>query len=115
MQGFDIEKATRIWKTACRIPRGKVSSYGVIADLAGLPGRARLVGRVLQQAPTEMGVPWYRIIKSNGQIAFSAGSLQALTQSGLLRDDGVVVLNNRVNLKLYLWKPDLAELLAMEF
>jgi methylated-DNA-protein-cysteine methyltransferase-like protein len=115
VQGFDIDKATQIWKTACLIPAGKVCSYGVIADLAGLPGRARLVGKVLQQSPHEMCVPWYRIIKSNGQIAFAAGSSQARTQQGLLCDEGVLVLNNRVNMKQFLWLPDFAELMQMEF
>ena len=115
VQGFDIDKAARIWKTACRIPAGKVCSYGVIADLAGLPGRARLVGKVLQRAPVEMRVPWYRVIKSNGQIAFSAGSTQARTQHELLRDEGVIVLNNRVSMTQFLWRPDFAELMQMEF
>jgi methylated-DNA-protein-cysteine methyltransferase-like protein len=112
---FDRNKATRIWTTACRIPKGRVSSYGFIADLAGLPGRARMVGKVLHYAPEEMCVPWQRIVKSNGQIAFAAGSKSAQLQSSLLRDDGVIVFNNRVSLKRYFWKPDFAELMAMEY
>ena len=74
---FDTVKAEKIWKTVCKVPVGKVSSYGFVADLAGLPGRARLVGKVMQYAPDELKVPWYRILKSNGQLAFPVGSTQA--------------------------------------
>ena len=109
------QKAQQICKTVCHVPYGKVSSYGKIADLAGLPGRARMVGKVMQLAPAEMKVPWYRIIKSNGTLAFKAGSESAKRQTGLLQQEGVVVLNNRVNIKQFGWTPDLAELLTLEF
>jgi len=48
----------RIWRTVQLIPLGKVASYGQIADLAGLPGRARLVGKSLGFVPKNMDVPW---------------------------------------------------------
>lgn len=99
----------------CRVPYGRVSSYGFIADLAGLPGRARMVGSVMQQAPDDMNVPWYRIIRSNGQLAFQAGSESAKRQKGLLQEEGVVVLNNRVDMKQFAWRPDLSELLQMKY
>lgn len=112
---YDVQKAEKIWKTVCKVPAGKVSSYGLIADLAGLPGRARLVGKVMQYAPDEMQVPWYRILKSNGQLAFASGSKQAEEQKGLLQEEGVVVLNNRVKLKEFGWCPGLGELMELEF
>jgi methylated-DNA-protein-cysteine methyltransferase-like protein len=106
----------RIWRTAIHIPLGKVSSYGQIADLAGLPGRARLVGKSLAYVPDNMDVPWYRILRSSGQIAFPKGSEQAQRQKDFLQDEGVVVLNNRVNLKIFGWQPDLTEMLwKLEF
>ena len=101
----------KIWQTVLAVPPGKVASYGQIADLAGLPGRARLVGKALGNTPNSMDVPWYRILRSNGQIAFPPGSEQAKHQTGLLQEEGVVVLNNRVKLKTFQWQPDLAELL----
>lgn len=111
----DIDKAQRIWTTVCKVPYGRVSSYGYIADLAGLPGRARMVGRVMQYAPQNMQVPWHRILRSTGRIAFSAASKQAEIQKGLLQEEGVVVLNHRVSLKQFGWRPDLGELMEMEF
>lgn len=101
----------QIWRTVLQVPAGSVASYGQIADLAGLPGRARLVGKSLGYWPEELQVPWYRILRSNGQIAFPAGSEQAEEQKGRLQQEGVVALNNRVKFKDFQWQPDLAELL----
>lgn len=101
----------RIWTTVNAIPAGQVSSYGQIADFAGLPGRARLVGKSLGQIPKGRQVNWHRVLRSNGQLAFVKGSEQAVRQTGLLQEENVVVLNNRVNMKEFNWQPDLSELL----
>ncbi|MGJ8680435.1 MGMT family protein [Paraglaciecola sp.] len=101
----------QIWRTVQLIPIGFVSSYGQIADLAGLPGRARLVGKSLGFIPSDMNVPWYRVLRSNGQIAFPLGSESAIVQAGLLQEEEVVVINNRVKMKLFQWQPDLIEIL----
>jgi len=101
----------KIWATIDQIPKGKVASYGQIADLAGLPGRARLVGKSLGFVPKGRNVAWYKVLRSNGQIAFAKGSEQALLQTGLLQEDGVTVFNNRVKLADFQWQPDLGELL----
>jgi methylated-DNA-protein-cysteine methyltransferase-like protein len=102
----------KIWHTVQLIPKGKVASYGQIADLAGLPGRARLVGKSLGYIPKELQVRWYRVLRSNGQIAFPAGSEQAAKQIGLLQEEDVVVLNNRVKMKTFQWSPDLFDILS---
>jgi len=106
----------RIWKTVNAIPKGKVSSYGQVADLAGLPGRARLVGKSLGHVPKDMQVNWHRVLRANGHIAFAKGSDAALKQTGLLQEEGVVVLKHRVKLKEFGWQPDLLTLLQeLEF
>ena len=112
---FDRKKAQQIWNTVILIPTGKVANYGLVADLAGLPGRARLVGRIMQYAPDEMSLPWYRVLRSNGQLAFKTGSSMAEKQKGLLQQEDVVVLGNRVDMKRFLWTPTLQELMQMEY
>ncbi len=99
---------SRIWQTVQQIPAGKVASYGQIADLAGLPGRARLVGKALGYSPTLL--PWYRVVRSNLSLAFTPGSAEAAEQSALLRSEGVLLRGNKVPAQ-YHWQPDLAELL----
>lgn len=111
MHSQSQENYRRIWATVNAIPRGKVSSYGQIADFAGLPGRARLVGKSLGFVPKGQIVNWHRVLRSNGQLAFAKGSEQALLQTGLLQEENVVVINNRVNMKCFNWQPDLSELL----
>jgi len=110
----------QIWKTVQLIPKGKVACYGQIADLAGLPGRARLVGKSLGKVP-ESGwqgkpVPWYRVINSQGKISFPAASEFFEKQKYSLQEEQVVVIGSRVKLNDYQWQPDLAELLfSLEF
>lgn len=101
----------RIWATVLAIPQGKVASYGQIADLAGLPGKARLVGRALGLAPSDMHLPWQRVINSQGKISFAKGSEIFSKQKGLLQSEGVIVLHGRIKLKEFQWQPDLTELL----
>lgn len=108
-------KHIKIWQTVQAIPVGKIACYGQIADLAGLPGRARLVGKALGSVPKEgwrgQVVPWYRVLNSQGKISFSLGSENFERQKNLLQDEQVVVIGARVKLKEFQWLPDLAELL----
>lgn len=70
------------------IPRGAVAGYGVVAARAGLPRRARLVARVLSQLAEDSGVPWHRVVRSNGCIAFPPGSEGHERQRALLLAEG---------------------------
>lgn len=105
----------KIWKTVQAIPLGFVATYGQIADLAGLTGRARLVGKALSDLPTKGGnieaVPWHRVINSQGRITFPVGSENFTQQKNLLVNEQVVVIGSKINLLEYQWAPDLAELL----
>lgn len=106
-----LTPAERIWHTVGLIPQGKVAAYGKIADLAGLPGRARYVGYCLRNTPVSLTLPWYRVLRSNGQLAFKNGTPQASEQRFRLEAEQVLVQNNRVNLKIFGWKPELDVLL----
>lgn len=78
------------------IPAGRVASYGWVAAEAGLPGRARLVGRVLGELPAGSGVPWHRVMRAGGRLAFPAGSVDAARQIRALAAEGVTVHGDRV-------------------
>ena len=105
----------KIWRVVQRIPVGNVASYGQVADLAGLPGRARLAGKCLGYVPDNgfegQPVPWFRVLRSSGQIAFSPGSESFELQRSLLMEEGVCVRGARVSLKQFQWQPTLDELL----
>lgn len=103
-----VQSYQRIWQTVQQIPHGMVASYGQIADLAGLPGRSRLVAKALKHSPTPL--PWHRVVRSSGHIAFAKGSQEALEQRALLLDEGVCFSGQKVDAR-YHWQPELAELL----
>jgi len=117
----DVNKHyAKIWQTVQAIPLGSVASYGQVADLAGLPGRARLVGKSLGKVPPDgwknQPVPWYRVINSQGKISFPQGSELFIKQKNLLLDEQVVVIGSKVKLSEFQWTPDLGELLfKLEF
>lgn len=85
-----------------RIPRGKVATYGQVALLAGLPGRARQVGYALS-ALADPSVPWHRVINAKGEISPREGDeLQRLR----LEDEGVRFdSRGRISLARYRWQP----------
>lgn len=110
----------KIWKTVQKIPFGRVACYGQIADLAGLPGKARLVGKALGKVPEngyeKKSVPWYRVINSQGKLSFPLGSDNFVRQRSLLQDEQVVVVGNKIKLSEFQWNPDLGEILfELEF
>ena len=85
-----------IWHVVCTIPRGRVSTYGAVARAAGLPGRARQAGFALRVAPTELNLPWHRVVGAGGRIAFPAASRAHREQVRRLRAEGVAVHAGRV-------------------
>ena len=88
------------------IPKGKVATYGQIAKLAGLPKHARHVGFALKNIADDTAVPWHRVINSQGEISLSKeDGLGENIQIVKLQSEGVVVLNGKVNLKLFQWIP----------
>ena len=93
----------RILAAVKRIPRGRVSTYGSIAEVAGLPRRARLVGTVLKHAPASSALPWFRVINSSGRISLPSGSDAYHRQRSKLEAEGVLFRGDRVDLKRYGW------------
>ena len=87
----------RILAAVRAIPRGQVAGYGEVARRAGLPGRARLAARVLS-TNTDRALPWHRVLRSDGRIAFPEGSSGFREQSRRLRAEGVTVSNGRVRM-----------------
>ena len=100
------EARERIWQAVHAIPPGRVSTYGAIAALAGLPGRARLVGRVLSQLPDDTRLPWHRVVNASGRIATrTSGAGGEALQAERLRAEGVLFASTRVDLARLGW-PD---------
>ncbi|MDO6620209.1 MULTISPECIES: MGMT family protein [unclassified Shewanella] len=106
----NLSPKQRIWFIVNMIPTGHVLAYGKVADLAGLPGRARYVSKALKDAPDNLNLPWYRVINSQGKISFKVNSIHFQNQQQRLRSDGVEVNQGKVSLSKYEWRPDIATL-----
>lgn len=85
------------------IPKGRVCTYGRVAELAGLPRHARYVGTILKQLPAKSKIPWHRVINSQGRISFPEGSEKWQLQKQKLELEGITFYGQRIPLKQYLW------------
>lgn len=97
MSGGGPGPEERILAAVRAIPRGQVLAYGEVARRAGLPGRARLAARVLS-GNTDPDLPWHRVLRADGRIAFPPGSQGHREQARRLRAEGVRVEGGRVKL-----------------
>ncbi len=85
-----------IYRAAAEIPRGKVATYGDIADAVGSPCTARGVGWALRNSPPGLNLPWHRVLAAGGRIALpgESGEEQRLR----LRGEGVPFAGKHVRI-----------------
>ena len=94
------DNTLRIIEQIKAVPKGKVCSYRDIALKAGLPNGARQTVRVLHSMSEKYGLPWHRIIRSDGSIALEGEGRKL--QIKLLRAEGVKVsAEGKVDLKKF--------------
>ena len=90
-----------VFNIVSQIPRGKVLTYGRIAELAGWPSHARMVGRALKDVPGNMPLPCHRVVNASGRTAPNWPG-----QAARLQAEGVTFRKNGcVELGLHLWQP----------
>lgn len=92
-----------------RIPRGRVATYGQVAELAGIPGGARIAAAALKtSAPTD-SLPWQRVIgkasKTKGRIAIHDPVGAAIQRELLAAENVDISERGLVDLARYLWVP----------
>ena len=94
-----------IYKMIRRIPRGRVATYGQIAELAGIEGHARQIGYALHALPGGSNVPWHRVVNSFGEVSKRADSDSDELQVHLLMAEGVVFdTSGRIDLRRFRWR-----------
>lgn len=87
-----------------QIPYGKVTTYGTVATLAGVPRGARLIGGVLRYNDKNHDLPWYRVINKDGFISIKSFDHPKQLQKALLKQEGIEVSADfMVNLDKYGW------------
>jgi methylated-DNA-protein-cysteine methyltransferase related protein len=84
-----VSTYARIYSVVRRIPRGRVATYGQVAELAGLPGHARQVGYALHALPAGTTVPWHRVLNARGSLSLRREPGAELTQRLMLEREGI--------------------------
>ena len=87
---MDEEFLERVREVVRAVPPGRTTTYGEVAARAGLPGRARLVGRILAEDGHDL--PWHRVLRADGTCAPQI----AREQSARLRAEGVLLVDGRL-------------------
>ena len=90
----------RIYEAVKKIPRGKVATYGQVAEMAGDRKMARAVGNALHKNPDPAQIPCYRVVNSKGELSGEFAFGGAGAQEKLLLADGIEVKNKKVDLLL---------------
>lgn len=99
-----ISRST-IWAVIRKIPRGRVATYGQIAELAGIDGHARQVGYALHALPQGSSVPWHRVVNSLGEISARSSDDSDELQRKLLEAEGIELDHRgRIDLRRYRWE-----------
>ena len=98
---LSLDLKQSIWQVVASIPEGRIATYGQVASMAGQPGRARWVGRLLSELPEATTLPWHRAVNASGQIT----NPHAMTQMRRLALEGIKINNLRISLKQHQWQP----------
>lgn len=102
------QKYERIYAAVKRIPRGRVATYGQIAEIAGLPRQARMVGYALNALPESRSLPWHRVINAKGEVSPRSEPGFERVQRALLEREGVEFdARDRVSFARFRWRPRL--------
>ncbi len=95
-----------VYRIVSRIPRGRVTSYGAVAALAGQPRAARGVGWILNRLPPDTDVPWWRVVNRHGGISLDRLPPMGQIQRALLRAEGVTFDGEgRISDPRFWWDP----------
>lgn len=97
-----------IYAIVRQIPAGQVATYGQVAELANLYGKARLVGYALYRVDiSSSDIPWHRVINAKGEISYSPLRRGAdYRQRSLLEQEGIKFsAAGKIKLNDYRWQP----------
>jgi methylated-DNA-protein-cysteine methyltransferase related protein len=92
----------KVFEAVSRIPRGKVTTYGIIAKQIGIKN-PRVVGFALHVNKDPDNIPCHRVVNKDGRLApgYAFGGIDV--QKQLLEQEGVSVIANKVLLEKHLY------------
>lgn len=97
--------AEQIYAVVRQVPRGRVTTYGAVARILGTC-TARMVGYAMAATPEGSGVPWQRVINSQGKVSPHGAGYGSAIQRQLLEEEGILFdANEKIDLGKFGW-PD---------
>lgn len=97
----------KVYEVVRRIPEGKVTSYGAIAEFLGRKGSARMVGWAMNNAHTQSNVPAHRVVNRNGLLTGKHHFRPPDLMQQLLENEGITVIEDQIqNFEKVFWKPE---------
>lgn len=100
-----MTNSEKVYKALSRIPKGKVLTYGTLAEMVGITN-PRVVGNILHHNPYEDTIPCHRVVNAEGRLApnFAFGGSEK--QKAKLLKEGINFIGDYVDLSKHLWDPD---------
>ncbi len=107
MKGRETTFFDKVYEVAGRVPYGRVTSYGAIAEYLGTRGSARMVGWAMNAAHSAANnIPAHRVVNRNGVLTGKHHFGGPMVMQQLLENEGVEVVNDRiVNFGKLFWDP----------
>ena len=96
----------KVYEAVKQIPSGKVATYGQIAKIVGEPKKARIVGWALHSNPNNQDIPCHRVVNRKGELSGGYVFGGPEIQKQLLEKEGIEFVNDRIDLKKFLWSPN---------
>lgn len=96
-----------VYEVVKLIPKGRVTSYGLVAQYLGMKSGARMVGWAMNAAHTLPNVPAHRVVNAQGLLTGKMHFSTHTQMQELLEAEGVMVENDKVkHFKALLWDPN---------
>jgi len=97
----------RVYSIVAQVPRGRVATYGQIAEIAGLGRAGRQAGYALSALADDSPIPWHRVVSARGCISIRSETGSEKIQKTLLKREGVVFgTDDRISLERFRWRPE---------
>lgn len=95
----------KVYEIVARIPLGKVTTYGAIAEAIGMKSSARMVGWALNAAAFRRDIPCHRVVNRRGELSGARFFATPNLMKELLEAEGIGFEGEAVDMKEHFWKP----------
>lgn len=100
-----------VFQVVKQIPKGRVTSYGAIANYLGLKSGARMVGYAMNASHSDPAIPAHRVVNRNGLLTGKHHFSTPTLMQELLESEGIIVENDQIiHFDQHFWDPTLLDL-----